>query len=549
MPNSSLYGSDPSGAGGLYGRAAPLSTRNAEQASQLGLPEAVGDGRGAAGSQIEANDPFANFEDIFNTNRGKAQEMGNKAVDKVNQTAGAQSSIPKDGPDDTFGYSVPETHDTPVAKAGRRPEASPAAPPAVAAIQQAPDLNSKQAAADNNHGALLGQYGQEEAPPPQSGGLSVVGGTGGTTTLGGGQGAPVIQQSADSMHTKGAKGGPPKALTPPAAPDSRDDVNSPDFDPFRIGAPQPNAGGDGTVKVPDHDPRDTNLDGYVSQIEQDQAEERAPKGKAPRTAPDFAPRKFDVPDVNPTTDELGQLDRLTKTNDMLKGYADDGGQDILKSIYGDATGWDAAVMNVGGGKAAFGDLQTKYGGKDEEYKNKLIGDITERRRQAAAANQANDTNAANYQWNKDHPAQAPAGPDAPWHPEGYTDLRSFMDSGEAGEYAHEVAMDISPVDWLTRAMGEAGYDGENTSQLFAEKFGANGNQAGGTGDFNTGNLRSAARLVQSQLGDKALNYWYQHLTPEMWQSYMNLGNAGAMAREMRAWLSSLPPDVKKQLGI
>lgn len=131
-----------------------------------------------------------------------------------------------------------------------------------------------------------------------------------------------------------------------------------------------------------------------------------------------------------------------------------------------------------------------------------------------------------------------AGADSPtaWTPPGYKDLHAFMDNGSAGQYAHEAAMYASPADWITRGMGEAGYDGENVSQIFTKMFGANGNESGGTGDFSVGNLRSGARLVQDQYGPDALNAWFKSLTPESWKELMNKGNAGAQARLIRAWL-------------
>jgi hypothetical protein len=132
---------------------------------------------------------------------------------------------------------------------------------------------------------------------------------------------------------------------------------------------------------------------------------------------------------------------------------------------------------------------------------------------------------------------AAASGDAPFKPGGYADLRSFMDSGSAGQYAHEAAMYASPVDWITRGLGELGYDGQNVSELGAKVFGADGTEASGTGDFTIGNLRSGARLVQDQYGPDALNAWFKALTPESWKQLMGKGNAGAQARVIRAWLS------------
>lgn len=155
-------------------------------------------------------------------------------------------------------------------------------------------------------------------------------------------------------------------------------------------------------------------------------------------------------------------------------------------------------------------------------------------KQADAATDA--SNAAAKQWSEAGPADPKAGEAGQWRPKGYGSYHEFMDKGGMGQ-AHEAAMYASPADWATRAAGELGYDGENVSQIFSKMFGANGNQQGGTGDWSTGNLRSAARLVQDQYGDKPVQAWFDSLTPEAWQEMMNTGNAGGQARKMRKWLS------------
>jgi hypothetical protein len=204
---------------------------------------------------------------------------------------------------------------------------------------------------------------------------------------------------------------------------------------------------------------------------------------------------------------------------------------VLQETYGSRAGqsvgdnaFDSFLMNGGPGGAQLDTFGQKY----KDLQNALGLD---EQNAYDSAQKAIATSATSGQ-----PAAAKT-PDtsSSWHPGDYQTLQQFMDQGSASQYAHEVAMDASPVDWLTRGLGELGYNGENASQLFAGKFGANGNS---DLSWNIGNLRSAARLVQAQYGDDALSSWFKSLTPDTWKQYMDLGNAGAQARVMRAWLES-----------
>lgn len=191
--------------------------------------------------------------------------------------------------------------------------------------------------------------------------------------------------------------------------------------------------------------------------------------------------------------------------------------------------------------AALSGLNDSYGGLMES-----LG-IAEKGAMEKAAKATERSNEAANKWSELVPilkghGETEAGEEGQWRPEGYTDWKSFIDptiksEKEVGQFAHEAAMYASPADWATRGLGELGYDGENVSQLFSKMFGANGNQAGGTGHWNIGNLRSASRLVQDQYGPQAMEAWFNSLDEKSWSDLMNKGNAGAQARLIRAWLN------------
>lgn len=259
------------------------------------------------------------------------------------------------------------------------------------------------------------------------------------------------------------------------------------------------------------------------------------------------------------------LGQTKAAEDQARSLGSEGGVQSLiqRGAVGPSTNsaFDAALTSGAGGagfrqtaKANAG-LTNKLGANNAASQNawqRLSGDVSNAQNdkritdaaargneQIDAANKANAAAAA-----KAAADQAAANkPPEPWRPEGYTDWKSFIDpnindANKAGQYAHEAAMYASPVDWLTRGLGELGYNGENASQLYAGAMGGGAANGNGNGTWQQGNLRSAARLVQDEYGPEAMQYWWEHMTPQMWQGYMDLGNAGAMARDMRAWLES-----------
>ncbi len=212
-----------------------------------------------------------------------------------------------------------------------------------------------------------------------------------------------------------------------------------------------------------------------------------------------------------------------------------------------SSAFDAALINGAGGeqfgatakqgKGLADNLSANNTGAQDAW-HKLMGDVAEAKRERSATAEADAFNATQRPQGDAATPTAPGEAPPKWHPGDYENLKEFMDEGSPGQYAHEAGMYMSPADWATRLAGELGYNGENTSQLFVK--GVSSGAADGNKDltWNISNLRQATRLVQEEYGQKAVEEWFNHMTPEMWQAYMNLGNAGAQAREMRAWLES-----------
>lgn len=253
------------------------------------------------------------------------------------------------------------------------------------------------------------------------------------------------------------------------------------------------------------------------------------------------------------------LGRAVNANEAATALGDESGVSALleQQTPTPNSAFDAALLTGAGGDR-FRELADQYGGGKlgegitaaskgaQDRWSQLFADAN-----AAAGARDEDIANANREkdriWDEQQRAEAEANrasemPEerGPWAPEGYTDFKSFIDAPiddvmDAGAYAHEGAMYASPADWLTRALGEAGYNGENASQLFSKAFGADGNK---NGTWQTGNLRAAVRTLQDEYGPEALEFWWNSMTPEMWQAYQDLGNAGAMSREIRAWLES-----------
>ncbi len=372
MPNS-LYGNAPKGPG-MYGNA--LSARNQQQAQQLNLPGAIqqpGEA-GQAGSQEAAQSDWANFEDVFNKNRGYAAKLVTDAAGLVKGTAGDaplgeqnRANITPGKPIDRH-VTKPEAMPMPdpaQGKHGNKPT-RPAPPPEGTINPQAPPelqgsgLTGIQAKAD-----MLKGYG-DQSQATLGPGVGVVGGVQKQQV---GQPQEVQSQSYAQEAVQPVLM-PQQALAgfgaqkPPPGPDSDGD-GVPD-DPFAVGGSAPDVGNQ--APIASVTPTALGLQPEAnSQLSGQQNIANLLGGLDPQVNGKEAP----------TEKELADLDKLRKTNDLLVGYGGgvdssgerregDGGLDILQQLNPGAGQWDADIMNTGGGRTVFGDLQKQYGGKDKE---------------------------------------------------------------------------------------------------------------------------------------------------------------------------------------
>lgn len=208
--------------------------------------------------------------------------------------------------------------------------------------------------------------------------------------------------------------------------------------------------------------------------------------------------------------------------------------------------FDAALINGQGQKAfadtsksgaglsdgltkAFGDSQNAWGG--------LLAETDDARKQKAKRDfEAKATAEADAFNNQPQGGAAETGPTAPgWTPEGYPDLNGFLhpaNDGAGGVYEdlHGASQQLSPADWITRALGEAGLDVPMASEAFS---GAVSGELAPKEHWQTENIRTGLQQIQNEYGAEAAEWLWNNLTPEMWSYWQSLSNPGSIAREMR----------------
>ncbi len=358
---ANLYGQEAPGTGKgdlLFGRQV-LSERNQAQGQQLGLPEYGNAHAGGAGSQIEANDPFFNFEDVFNKNRGFAQEATNKAGEKLAEESGAAFGtldrstmqprpVQKEAP--TLSPNAPQTGEqrqrpdqAPVAQMPqlKRPTDTslPTATPTnyLTSLQTQSDASNEpkltQLKPDDNAGFLQGfgdqpveahQYEVKKDLDVKEDGAP----DSGVDDVGGGGSAAVTPALEPEVAAPGPVNAPAPAQAAPLPPSDSAPVA-----PVETAPPAPGS----------------ELDPYIDQAKKDQ------EGQ-----------------VGPTEDELKRLDQLRKINETLGAYGQDQGLGLMQEMYGpEATSWDAEIANTGGLRDVMKNYSDAYKGKDLEYEQKL----------------------------------------------------------------------------------------------------------------------------------------------------------------------------------
>ena len=210
--------------------------------------------------------------------------------------------------------------------------------------------------------------------------------------------------------------------------------------------------------------------------------------------------------------------------------------------------FDAALVN-GQGRTAFGDTSKSGAGLSGQLTGALensqnawdglafeAGDARAQKAKRDFEAQATAEADAFNSRPQNAPGAAQAEAKAPgWTPEGYGDLAGFLHPGNDGvggvyESAHTGSQMLSPADWITRGLGEAGVDVPMASEAFS---GALAGDLAPEGHWDTANIRTGFQQVQNEYGPEAAQWLWDHLTPEMWESWSALGNPGSIAREMR----------------
>lgn len=216
-------------------------------------------------------------------------------------------------------------------------------------------------------------------------------------------------------------------------------------------------------------------------------------------------------------------------------------QALLHKNNGAGTEQDAALL--GGAGTGFGDVAKQYGGDalnntlrwaNEGAQNRwntLAGDVGN-----ASAGVDQSILDANKNIDKNaKPDATPATPAAPqdtgsgWHPEGTTDLNSFLTGGTARDDISAIGMGLSPLDQIWQNI--PGMGNTSISQLGANYF------VGGGAGHPENITRQALGAVAASYGQDAAEYLWNHMTPEMWKAYLS-ENLVDQRSNMEAWLES-----------
>jgi hypothetical protein len=554
-----LYGQSAGTEGAqMYGQAAPqpLSMRNQDAAKQLNLPGAQSSNDGIAGSQQEAQSDWANFEDIFNANRGYAAKGVKAATDKVEGKLGVTKN--------DLGATVGDQNAQPqgesmFAPKGPQASAAPQAAPVQAPTSVMPGAINPQAPQTLQSDTIMGVqqkadlmqgYG-DPAPAPQALG-------GGTKR---GVGAPPAEEAVayQQANTAGSKTkGPvtlPQAPTP-AVKEMEYDENGNPKDPFGTGyGPAPAYDAEGNPVDPaagpilkNYAPADSNRDGTVTETEQLLFDREHPAGGKKKQTVDLGDsykaaqlqaQRDAAADVlaNAPRDQLNQADRdkskqLWEGQDMLDSWGIDGGQDLL----GDGAGaWDAAIMQTGGGRTAHRELTDKYDGAaqkfDDELDSRLDDASTLRGNTQQQINIFDDLLGGMNKGVTTTGAASATGTDGPsptWG--GFGSLDDFETKVGGGALLHDSVTGLDPTQLLAEGLGEAGvYQGGTVAEGFRNGIGVD--KAAGTSIDDQNRLNAFQKLKQA-FGPAAAQWAWKYLTQEIWDG-MAGQNAGAIYKTLK----------------
>lgn len=208
--------------------------------------------------------------------------------------------------------------------------------------------------------------------------------------------------------------------------------------------------------------------------------------------------------------------------------------------------FDAALVNGANGQD-FRRLNQLYGGDQllgqvvgadkaaQDRWSKLMGDVDA----ASKGRQKTIDDASNPE-----PASepAPAGQTSPSDAPTSIDDVLFGNGTVGAQFwsdFHQAGLSLSPADWATIGLGEAGIDSPMATEAFVT--GATGALASQMkGAWPAAKVKWAFNMVDDQYDQDAMQALAQAFKsdPNMLQQYLSMNNPGFMARNMRAWLDS-----------
>lgn len=511
MPNS-LYGSvDSKPQGALYGspmdHAGPLSQRNQDMAQQLGLPGH----EGGAGSQVEAQSDWANFEDVFNKNRGYAQRELDAAKGQVEKTANPTNDRA-------------QTLDT-----SQTQKLAPGAPPAVEATPR-PSVDSPRAAPTTMNpaapaqlrGGTLTQIQQKADLLSGFGQPAAVSGGSGLSKIGSSGSQQVSQQADTAAPGRGVALGNAGALAKvaAAAPTGAGEVPA-QTQPL---APAPAA----TTTAPVEQPAKTEPLRPEPVTTEPTSKEDLEKQLEALGAPGMDSYAKRHPG------DVAAVQNLGKANDLLQGWGDDNGLNVLQKADPHASQYDADLMATGGGRAMQRDLSAQYKSQYNSKKAAIVDKYSKEDTQRKGlldqlGKFGADANGAPI-GGQPVASGGPAGPGGPSN--SYGNIEDFL-SGDGGlggttDNLHIGAITFSPADMAINALGESGtYAGPNAAEMFRATFTGNYEQAdqNGVKPVDRANIRWALGQIQHSMGVEAARWLWSHITDANFKQFAGK-NAG-----------------------
>ncbi len=346
---------------GLYGQ-----TDEEDKNPISGQQQAQPQNQGAVGSTAQAAAPtpasapaFTNFEDVFNKNSNEAAQNAQAEVGKVRSDAGGLQGRDTPGSYGITGQNQANTANKP--PPAKAPEPRPnGQSPSVGATSigsgQGATLAGKQASFDtlNSHFAPNQPApGQGPAQPGQPG-----------------QDSQALE--GESTKPRTGVGAPPPESPIVPQPTPRMPDGTPDYGAGNVTA----MFGDGTGGQGSTDQRVTSAQEGLAGARDvaNQADintQQAKDALAGQTAADQAA----------TAKEADEQAKYNKAQSDVASYQDDGGEQLLKSIYGDGAGsWDAAMANQAGARSGFDSLNQHFGGYGDEYAKSVANNSAIRQR-------------------------------------------------------------------------------------------------------------------------------------------------------------------------